>query len=146
MSANREEIERDIEGRRIREEEAAGRRRWAIAEGYLAGPSEILDDEELGEHTSKHETLFLLNAGDEPAEVAITIYFADRGPLGPYAFTVASRRTRQILLQELDEPVIPRGKDFASLIESDRPIVVLATRRRTSRPDDAPLTKIAFAD
>lgn len=120
---------------------AAGRKRWAIAEGYLAD-AEVITDEE---HLSKHETLFLLNAGDAPAHVSLSIYFADRPPLGPYGYTIEGRRTLQLSLEAIDEPAIPRGCDFASLIESDTPIVVLATRRRTSSADDAPLSKIAFS-
>jgi hypothetical protein len=120
---------------------ATGRKRWAIAEGYLADAGVITDEE----HLSKHETLFLLNAGDEPAHVKLSIYFADRPPLGPYPYTVEPRRTVHLSLESLDQPAIPRGCDFASLIESDAPIVVLATRRRTSSADDAPLSKIAFS-
>jgi hypothetical protein len=121
-------------------EASTGRRRWAIAEGYLAGDGETVTDEE---HRSKHETLFLLNAGDDPAHVALSIYFSDRDPVGPFEYTVEPRRTLQLTLAEIE--AIPRDLDFASLVESDAPIVVLATRRRTSEPDAAPLTQIAFA-
>jgi hypothetical protein len=141
MDTQAEQIERSENIR----EEVVGKKRWAIAEGFIAGPNPVLDDEELDESASKHETLFLLNAGDQPAKVEISIYFADREPLGPYRYTVQPRRTLQVCLEDIDAPRIPRGKDFASLIESDEAIVVLATRRRTARPDDAPLTKIAFA-
>jgi hypothetical protein len=122
------------------EDEVVGRRRWAITEGYLAAPGD--DPEHLG---SLHETLFLLNAGELPVTVDLSLYFSDREPLGPYRFAVAGQRTRLISLQELDGPEIPRGREFVSLIESDRPIVVLATRRRAPHPDDAPLSKIAFS-
>jgi hypothetical protein len=121
-------------------EASTGHRRWAIAEGHIASSGEATTDEE---HRSKHETLFLLNAGDDPAHVALSIYFSDRDPVGPFRYTVEPRRTVQVTLAEID--AIPRDLDFASLIESDAPIVVLATRRRTAEPDSAPLTQIAFA-
>jgi hypothetical protein len=124
---------------------AVGHRRWAITEGYLAADEEIVDDEELDTHTSQHEMLFLLNAGEETAHVDITLFFADRSPLGPYRYTVGPRRTVQVVLADLDTPSVPRGKDFASLIQSDHAIVVLATRRRTRR-DQPPLTRIAFSN
>jgi hypothetical protein len=130
-------------------EASTGRRRWAIAEGFLAGdetksttPSPVTD-EHTDEKRSKHETLFLLNAGDEPAQVTLSIYFSDREPIGPFTYVVDARRTTQVELGEIEE--IPRDLDFASLVESDKPIVVLATRRRTAEPDAAPLTQIAFA-
>ena len=129
-------------------EHATGRCHWAIAEGYLAPqPSGVIDDEDerLDEHLSKHETLFFLNAGETPADVSLSIYLADRDPIGPYHFRVEPRRTCQVCLEDLAGPPVPRGKDFASLVQSNAPIVVLATRRRTSNPDDPPLTKIAFS-
>ena len=50
-----------------------GRRRWAIAEGYIPGDS-AFDDPAL----ISHETACLLNAGDTEARVGITLYFSDR--------------------------------------------------------------------
>ena len=129
-------------------EASTGRRRWAIAEGFLAGDEtrpagSPVTDEHPDETRSKHETLFLLNAGDEPAHVTLSIYFSDRDPLGPFTYVVDARRTTQVDLATIEE--IPRDLDFASLVESNKPIVVLATRRRTAEPDAAPLTQIAFA-
>jgi hypothetical protein len=129
-------------------EASTGRRRWAIAEGFLAGDEtrpagSPVTDEHPDEKRSKHETLFLLNAGDEPAHVTLSIYFSDRDPLGPFTYVVDARRTTQVDLATIEE--IPRDLDFASLVESNKPIVVLATRRRTAEPDAAPLTQIAFA-
>ena len=129
-------------------EASTGRRRWAIAEGFLAGDEtrpagSPVTDEHPDEKRSKHETLFLLNAGDEPAHVTLSIYFSDRDPLGPFTYVVDARRTTQVDLATIEES--PRDLDFASLVESNKPIVVLATRRRTAEPDAAPLTQIAFA-
>ena len=137
-------------------EASTGRRRWAIAEGFLAGDEtrpagSPVTDEHPDEKRSKHETLFLLNAGDEPAHVTLSIYFSDRDPLGPFTYVVDARRTTQVDLATIEE--IPRDRhelarqvfDVASLVESNKPIVVLATRRRTAEPDAAPLTQIAFA-
>src|SRR5690606_25750050 len=56
-----------------------GRRRWAIAEGYIPGESSF-DDPAL----VSHETACILNAGDRDAQVEITLYFGDREPVGPY--------------------------------------------------------------
>jgi hypothetical protein len=40
-----------------------------------------------------HETACILNVGDADAHVVITIFFADRNPVGPYRVMVAARRT-----------------------------------------------------
>ena len=55
-----------------------GHRIWAIAEGYIP-PSSTGTTREL----TSHETVCILNAGDDEARVEITIYFADRAPAGP---------------------------------------------------------------
>src|SRR5690242_14818015 len=64
--------------------EALGRTRWAIAEGYIPSESSSSDRTLIS-----HETACILNATDRDAHVAITIFFADREPVGPYRLTVA---------------------------------------------------------
>jgi hypothetical protein len=117
-----------------------GARTWAIAEGYIPtwshGPKP--------EFTS-HETACLLNASDEDAHVRITLYFADREPVGPYEVTVPARRTRHLRLNELEDPEpVPRGTDYASVIESDVPIVVQHTRLDSRQSENALLSTMAF--
>ena len=55
--------------------EPIGKRRWAIAEGYIPGSSHGPEPEMLS-----HETACLLNAGDRDARVELTVFFADREP------------------------------------------------------------------
>ena len=113
---------------------------WAIPEGYIPGwshgPTPQLES---------HETCCLLNAGDVPAQVRITVYFEDREPAGPYLCTVDARRTRHLRFNELTEPEpIPVATPFASLIESDVPIVVQHTRLDSRQAENALMTTIAF--
>jgi hypothetical protein len=56
---------------------AIGKRRWAIAEGYIPGWSHGPKPEMLS-----HETACILNASDQDAHVRITIFLTDREPLG----------------------------------------------------------------
>src|SRR5919106_2306047 len=101
-----------------------GQRRWAIAEGYIPGWSHGPAPQLIS-----HETVCLLNATDDEAEVKITVFFSDREPVGPYRISVPPRRTRHIRFNDLSDPEpIPRDTDFASLIESNVPIVVQHTR------------------
>jgi len=58
--------------------EALGRRRWAIAEGYIPSESSFSDRTLIS-----HETACILNATDRDAHVAITLFFANREPVGP---------------------------------------------------------------
>jgi hypothetical protein len=94
-----------------------------------------------------HETACLLNTGETEAQVSITIFFADRDPAGPYRLTVPARRTRHVRFNNLQDPEpIPLGTDYASLIESDVPIVVQHTRLDSRQAENALLSTIAFAD
>jgi len=95
---------------------------------------------------TSHETACLLNVSDEDAHVQITIYFSDRDPVGPYRLTVAANRTKHVRFNDLKDPEpIPRGTDYASLFESDVPIVVQHTRLDSRQGANALLTTIAYS-
>ncbi len=121
-------------------EESIGRTHWAIAEGYIPEKSHGPEPE-----MTSHETACLLNAGEREAHVEITVFFADREPVGPYRVTVPPRRTRHVRFNELDDPApVPRGADYASVIVSDVPIVVQHTRLDSRQAENALLTTIAY--
>jgi hypothetical protein len=119
-----------------------GRRKWAIAEGYIPAWSRGPEPQ-----MKSHETVCVLNAGGRDARVTITIYFADREPAGPYRFVVPARRTRHVRFNDLAEPEsIPAGVDYASVIESDRPVVVQHTRLDSRQSENALMTTIAYGE
>jgi hypothetical protein len=95
---------------------------------------------------TSHETACILNTADTDAHVEITIYFADRDPVGPYKVTVPARRTLHLRFNNLTDPEpIPKGTDYSSVFESDVPIVIQHTRLDSRQADNALLTTIAFA-
>lgn len=119
-----------------------GRRMWAIAEGYIpkesTGPAPEMES---------HETACILNAGSREAHVEITVFFKDRDPAGPYRVTVAARRTLHLRFNNLTDPEpVPKGTDFASVIESDVPIVVQHTRLDSRQAENALLSTIAWSE
>jgi hypothetical protein len=60
---------------------------------------------------------------------------------------VPARRTRHIRLDELTDPEpIPKDTDYATVIESDVPIVVQHTRLDSRQAENALITTIAYAD
>jgi len=119
-----------------------GKTRWAIAEGYI--PSESTGE---GRALESHETVCILNAGDADAQISMTVFFTDREPAGPYRFTVAARRTCHLRFNDLEDPEpIPRDTDYASLIESDVPIVVQHTRLDSRQAELALLTTMAYSE
>ena|SRR6266478_2632450 len=120
---------------------AIGHKRWAIAEGYIPQASHGPEPE-----MTSHETVCLLNTSGQDAQVKITIYFSERDPVGPYRLTVPARRTKHVRFNDLKEPApVPRGTDYASLIEADVPIVVQHTRLDSRQGANALLSTIAFA-
>jgi hypothetical protein len=117
-----------------------GHTRWAIAEGYIPGWSHGPEPQ-----FTSHETACLLNVNDRDAHVEITIFYSDREPAGPYRITVPARRTKHVRFNSLAEPeAIPKDTDYASVIESDIPIVVQHTRLDSRQAENALLTTIAF--
>lgn len=119
-----------------------GHTRWAIAEGYIPSWSHGPEPE-----FTSHETACLLNASEHDAHVTITVFFADREPLGPYRVTVPARRTCHLRFNDLSDPEpIPRGTDYASVLESDVPIVVQHTRLDSRQAENALITTIAYAE
>jgi hypothetical protein len=113
---------------------------WAIPEGYIPAGSTGPEPEMLS-----HETACLLNTGDTDARVEITVYFADREPVGPYVVSVPARRTSHLRFNDLEDPEpVPRDTDYASVIVSDVPIVVQHTRLDSRQAENALLSTMAF--
>lgn len=113
----------------------------AIAEGYIPSWSNGLEPEFLS-----HETASILHVSDAGAHVTITVYFSDREPAGPYRLTVPARRTVHQRFNEFEDPEpIPLSTDYASLIESDVPMVVQHTRLDSRQAENALLSTTAFA-
>lgn len=119
-----------------------GKKKWAIAEGYIPAESNGPEPEMLS-----HETVCILNANDSEASVRLMIYYADRAPAGPFIVNIPARRTRHIRFNDLKEPEsIPKGKDYSCTIESDLPIVVQHTRLDSRQSANALLSTIAYSE
>lgn len=121
---------------------AIGKKVWAIAEGYIpeygTGPEP--------EFTS-HETACILNTSDEKAEIEITLFFSDKDPVGPYKVTVPPKRTKHLRFNELKDPApVPKGTDYASVIESNIPVIVQHTRLDSRQAENALLSTIAYSE
>jgi hypothetical protein len=118
-----------------------GKKRWAIAEGWIPGWSHGPEPE-----MTSHESFCVLNAGDQEAQLEVTIFYTDRDPVGPYRLSVPARRTQHFRVNNLTDPEpIPKGTAYASVIESDVPVVVQHTRLDSRQAENALLSTIAFA-
>ncbi|HEY4149688.1 MAG TPA: sensory rhodopsin transducer [Chitinophagaceae bacterium] len=119
-----------------------GKKIWAIAEGYIPpysnGPAP--------EFTS-HEAACILNMGDADAHIALTIYFADRRPAGPYSILVKAQRTFHMRFNNLRDPeIIPLGTSYSSVFISDVPVVIQHTRLDSRQSSNALITTIAYSE
>ena len=117
-----------------------GHKLWAIPEGYIPsygnGPEPQM---------TSHETICILNAGEQDAHINLTIYFSARYPVGPYKLVVPAQRTRHVRLNDLYDPKpIPKDTDYSCIIESDSPIVVQHSRLDTRQAENALLSTMAF--
>lgn len=122
--------------------EHIGKKRWAIAEGYIPSVSHGPEPE-----MTSHETACVLNASDRDAALEIFIYFSDRDPLGPYYEEVPAKRTKHIRYNDLKgaEP-IPLDTDYASVIISSVPVVIQHTRLDSRQSENALMSTIAYSD
>ncbi len=119
-----------------------GKQTWAIPEGYIPEESTGPEPEMIS-----HESVCILNTTDEDASIEITIYFPNRDPVGPYEETVPAERTKHIWYNELEDPEeLPKGKDFASVIEADVPVVCQHTRLDSRQAENALLSSIAYGE
>ena len=118
---------------------AIGKTRWAIPEGYIPSGSVSQDRALLS-----HETACILNAGDKEAKIKLTVFFANRDPV-VYSVSVPARRTLHLRFNDLKDPEpVPLDTDYASVFESDVPIVVQHTRLDSRRAEISLLSTIAF--
>lgn len=119
--------------------ETIGKTRWLIPDGYMS-------DTEKGDFVS-HEAVCVLNLSGETAHISLTLYFEDRAPMRGFHATCEHERTHHIRLDKLKNDAgesIPRCVPYAVAVESDRPIVVQASRLDVSQAEYALMTTIAY--
>jgi hypothetical protein len=119
---------------------ALGRRTWVIADGYIPdwshGPEPAM---------VSHETMSVLNTSEQDAHLEVTVYFADRDPVGPYRVVVEARRTRHVRFNDLIDPEpVPLGVDYAAVVVSDVAVVVQHTRLDSRQSENALFSTMAF--
>jgi hypothetical protein len=121
--------------------DAIGRKRWAIAEGYIPSQS-VSTDRAL----VSHETACILNAGDRDASITLSVFYTDREPV-VYRVKVPARRTLHLRFNDLKDPApVPLDTDFSSVFESDVPIVLQHTRLDSRHTHISLLSTTAYAE
>lgn len=111
---------------------------WYIPDGYIPPDS-------TGKLES-HESICVLNTGDEEANLRITIYFEDRPPLENIAAVIPGRRTKHLRTSSLRSggDAIPPGVPYAIEVKSDIPVIVQYSRLDTTQPANALMTTLGY--
>ena len=116
-----------------------GKQVWMIPDGYMS-------DTRKGDLVS-HEAICVLNLSGEDANIKLTVYFENDEPLRGFFAVCHHERTNHIRLDKIiseDGRRIPKNTPYAVLVESDRPVVVQASRLDVSQPEYALMTTIAY--
>lgn len=122
--------------------EAIGKRCWAFVDGYLPAWGHGPDPE-----MESHEAICILNTGGRSARVTLTLYFADRDPIGPYEINVAACRTLHLRLNDLKTPQrVPTDVDYSCILTSDVPVVVQHTRLDSRQSENGLFSTIAYSE
>ncbi|WP_226003284.1 sensory rhodopsin transducer [Paenibacillus sp. BJ-4] len=111
---------------------------WVIPDGYIPPESR-------GELVS-HESICVLNCGNEAARLSIDIYFEDREPLEGVIEMVEGRRTRHIRTASLEKSGerIPTGIPYAITVTSNVPVIIQYSRLDTTQPELALMSVMAY--
>ncbi|MNW34747.1 Anabaena sensory rhodopsin transducer [compost metagenome] len=111
---------------------------WVIPDGYIPPISN-------GELLS-HESICVLNCGQQDASLKISIYFEDREPIEAMEALVEGKRTRHIRTASLEKDGvrIPVGVPYAITVESDVPVFIQYSRLDTTQPELALMSVMAY--
>ena len=99
-----------------------------------------------GEYVS-HESICVLNTGDQDAHLHITLYFEDRAPQSGFITNCAAQRTHHVRMDHISDlqgQSIPRGVPYAALVMSDVPVIVQYSRCDVTQPALTLMTTVAY--
>lgn len=118
-----------------------GRKTWIFPDGDLPPAGEP------GLPLEGHESLIVLNTGDEDAQIEMNVYFADREPETGIRLLAPARR---VTCFRVDKPVgdqrfqVPFGQ-YALRLRSSVPVVAQIGRADVRQPNLAYYTTIGYS-
>ena len=118
-----------------------GMKHWYIPDAYLPSSG-------LGEKWEGHESVCVLNVGNQDAHLVFTLFFEDRPPMENIRVTVKARSNRHIGMHKpelLGGVVVPRDVPYGIAIDSDAPVIVQYSRLDVTQPNFTLMTAIPFS-
>lgn len=101
-----------------------GAKKWYFPDGYLPGVDQ-------GAVVKSHESICILNPGEKPANITMTIFFENRSPIEDIRLRVEPMRDIHIRLDKPDQMggnQIPRETPYGLRLVSDRKIIAQLSR------------------
>jgi hypothetical protein len=116
-----------------------GKREWVFPDTELPPPGDSL--------LKGHESIIVLNMGSRPADVTLTLFFADRDPVRLTPVQVGARRVRCLRLDREGEIGfrVPLETQYAVRVSADRPVVVQYGRLDPRQPNLAYYTTMGYS-
>jgi len=121
-----------------------GHRLWIVPDGYIATTPEGCTGP-TGYFT--HESVCILNDGDEPVDCVLDIYFEDRDPIDGIRFTVGAERSLHYRMDKAtdhDGNLLPRDTPYSLRLAASAPVVVQHSRLDVTQPNMALFSVIAW--
>ena len=121
-----------------------GHRLWIVPDGYIATTPEGCTGP-TGYFT--HESVCILNDGDEPVDCVLDIYFEDRDPIDGIRFTVGAERSLHYRMDKAtdhDGNLLPRDTPYSLRLATSAPVVVQHSRLDVTQPNMALFSVIAW--
>lgn len=125
--------------------EGHGHRVWIVPDGYLAstpdgctGPTGYFS----------HESLCILNDGDEPADCTLDVYYEDREPILGIRFVVGAQRTWHYRLDQCRDhagELLARDVPYALRLTASRNVVCQHSRLDVTQPNLALFSIVPWA-
>lgn len=119
--------------------EAIGKKSWFVADMFLPESTNT-------EPYQGHESVCVLNTGDEDATVECVFYFCDREPLTGIVFHAPARRSVHVRVNDLVDGRMVVGVPYSASFQSNVPIILQCTRVDTTQSNLALMSVIAFGD
>lgn len=118
--------------------EKLGSKVWLIPDCYWPEKSN-------GDFLS-HESICVLNTGDNDANIDITLFFEDRDKIDGFKAVCKAGRAFHIRMDKLENvkgQTVPMGVPYAAMVRSDVEIVVQYSRMDTTQAEMALMTTMA---
>ncbi len=122
-----------------------GSKVWIFPDGDIP-PRDPYESSLKNEETHGHESLVILNTGDEPAKISLYVFFTDQEP---WRIELPDLDARRVVCHRTDEPIggekrqIPQ-EQYALMVESSQPVVAQLGRMDVRQPNLAYYTVMGY--